>query len=118
MGTAARPDVVATGMIVGARTGDGAETATEVAPGTGGGAVVGPGIGEGGAALVRGGDLGVETDIGGAAPETDTGGAGPGTGGGPGAEIGREGAGRLGGVAAPSLPSEVAGPTTSSTSGT
>ena len=109
---------VAREMIGRARTGDGAEIATEAGPGTEDGAVVDLEIGGGGAGLVTGGDLAAETDTGGAGPGTDTGAAGPETGGGPAAGTGRGGAGHPGDVAAQSLPSEVAGPTTSSTSGT
>ena len=114
----ATPAVAETKMIGRARTGDGAEIAIVVGPGTGKGAVVGPEIGRGGAGLVTGGGLAAETGTGGAAPATDTGGAGPGTVREPAAVTGRGGAGRPEDVEDPSLPSEAAGPTTSSTSGT
>ena len=109
----ARPVVVAIETIARARTADGAEIASVVSPGTKNGAGVGLEIGRGGAGLVRGGDLGAETDTtGGAGPVTDTtGGAGPGTGG-----TGRGGAGHPEDVEAPSLPSGLAEQTTSSTS--
>jgi len=108
----ARSVVVAIETIARARTADGAEIATVVSPGTKSGAGVGPEIRRGGAGLVRGGDLGAETDTtDGAGPGTDIGGAGPGTGG-----TGRGGAGHLEDVEAPSLPSGLAGRTTSSTS--
>ena len=117
----ARHAVVAIETIARARTADGAEIATVVSPGTKSGAGVGPEIRRGGAGLVRGGDLGAETDTtdgagpvadtGGAGPGTDIGGAGPGTGG-----TGRGGAGHPEDVEAPSLPSGLAEQTTSSTS--
>ena len=112
------PALVAIETIARARTGDGAEIATAVGPGTKNGAGVGPEIGRSGAGLVRGGGLGAERDTGEAGPGTDIGGAGPETGGEPGAGTGRGGAGRPEDVEAPSLPSGVAERTTSSTSGT